>query len=309
MQANEPAGRIAPVAELINTYEIGEMAQRKLDAATWALLAPADRAAFDRITFRPRMMVNTTGLDISLELFGQKHFAPLIVGPVSKQKRFHPEGELEMAKGAAAAKAAIVLPSDSSIPLEQVVPLAKAGAWFQVNLDADMTKAIAAAKQAVAAGCKVVCATGTNWKSLASLTKAVSVPVVAKGILTPAQAEAAIAAGAQGLIVSNWVSGAAAGKNEAIEVLPMVAEAVEDRVPVLADGGFRRGSDLLKGLALGAKAILVARAPACGLAAYGAAGVQRALEILQTDLARDMAMCGKANLSLLSRDAVKVHRF
>ena len=309
MQANEPAGRIAPVAELINTYEIGEMAQRRLEAVTWALLAPADRAAFDRITFRPRMMVNTTALDISVELFGQKHFAPLIVGPVSRQKRFHPEGELEMAKGAAAAKAAMVLTLDSSVPLAQVVPLAKAGAWFQVNLEADMTKAIAAAKQAVVAGCKVVCATGTNWKLLTGLTKAVSVPVVAKGILTPAQAEAAIAAGAQGLIVSNWVATGPPGKSEAIEVLPVVADAVRDRVPVLADGGFRRGSDLLKGLSLGAKAILVARAPACGLAAYGAAGVQRALEILQTDLARDMAMCGKSKLSLLSRDTVKVHRF
>jgi isopentenyl diphosphate isomerase/L-lactate dehydrogenase-like FMN-dependent dehydrogenase len=84
---------------------------------------------------------------------------------------------------------------------------------------------------------------------------------------------------------------------------------VKDRVPVLVDGGFRRGTDLLKGLALGAKAILVARAPACGLAAYGAPGVQKAIEILQTDLGRDMAMCGKVNLAAIGRDTVKVHRF
>lgn len=300
--AGEPAGRIAPVAELLNTYEIGAMAQRKLDAATWALLAPADRRAFDRITFRPRLMINTTGLDLSLDLFGEKHFAPILVGPVSKQKRFHAEGELAMARGAAAAKTALVIAADSSFSVDQIVPLAKAGAWFQVNPDADP----ASVKQAAAAGCKVICVTGTNWKAVGALAKAVAVPIVAKGIMTPAEAEAAIGVGAKGLIVSSYNT---TSKLDSIEALPAIVDAVKDRVPVLVDGGFRRGSDLLKGLALGAKAILVARAPACGLAAYGAPGVQKALEILQTDLARDMAMCGKVNLSAIGRDTVKIHRF
>lgn len=307
--ALEPAGRIAPVAELLNTYEIGEMARRKVDAATWALLAPADRAAFDRITFRPRLMVNTTGMDLTLELFGAKHFAPLLVGPVANQRRFHPEAELEMARGAAAAKATLVISAESSVALEQIVPLAKAGAWFQLKLEPDMAKSAALAKRAVAAGCKVVIATGGNWKALAALVKAAGGPVVAKGILSVADAEAAIGAGAQGLVVSGWTERGATGKNEAIEVLPAIADAVNGRVTVLVDGGFRRGSDVLKGLALGAKAVLVARAPVCGLAAYGAAGVQRAMEILQTDLARDMAGCGKANLAAISRDTVKIHRF
>ncbi len=305
--ATEPAGRIAPLAELLNTYEIGDMARRKVDAATWALLAPADRAAFDRITFRPRMMVNTTGMDLSLELFGEKHFAPLIIGPVSQQKRFHPQGELEMARGVAAAKATMVISADSSFPLEQIVALTKAGAWFQVDLAS--ANAAASARTAVAAGCKVVCATGTNSKALAALVKAVSGPVVAKGIVSVADAETALGAGAQGLIVSAWTTRGTTGKNEPIELLPAIVDAVKGRVPVLVDGGFRRGSDVLKGLALGARAVLVARAPVCGLAGYGAAGVQRAMEILQTDLARDMAGCGKANLAALGRDTVRVHRF
>lgn len=304
--AAEPVGRIAPLAELVNTYEIGAMAQRKVDAATWALLAPADRRAFDLITFRPRMMVNTTALDISVELFGQKHFAPILIGPVSRQKRFHPEGELEMARGADAAKTALVLAADSSFPLHQVVALAKSGAFFQVTLEPDMVKAVIAAKQAVAAGCTAVFATGTNWKALAVLTKAINAPVIAKGIITPSDAAAALAAGAQGLVVSSYNEKA---KTDPIEALPAIGDAVKGKVPVLIDGGFRRGSDLLKALALGASAILIARAPVCGLAAYGAPGVQRVLEILQTDLARDMAMCGRPNLAALSRDTVKIHRF
>ncbi|MCU1327617.1 MAG: FMN-dependent alpha-hydroxy acid dehydrogenase [Bryobacterales bacterium] len=300
--AGELAGRIAPVAELLNTYEIGAMAQRKVDAATWALLAPADRKAFDRITFRPRLMVNTTGLNLTLELFGEKHFAPIIVGPVSRQKRFHAEGELEMAKGAAAAKAAMVIAADSSFPLDQIISLAKAGAWFQVSTEGEMAKAT----QAISAGCKAICITGTGWRALAAFAKTVQVPVIAKGIMTPADAEAAIGAGAKGLIVSSYNT---TSKLDPIEVLPTIVDAVKGRVPVLVDGGFRRGSDILKGLALGARAILVARAPACGLAAYGAPGVQRALEILQTDLGRDMAMCGKVDLTAIGRDTVKIHRF
>ena len=270
--------QLPPLAELLNTYEIGEMAKRKLDAATWAVLAPADRKAFDRITFRPRMMVNTTKLDLTLELFGQKHFAPIIVGPVSHQKRFHPEGELEMAKGAAAAKAMMVM-----------TEVATPASWYQ---GPEM-------KKAIDAGCKVIVCGKVVPKGL-------NVPIVVKGVMTVLEAEAAIAAGAQGIIVSNYQT---THKMEPIEALPLIADAVKGRIPILVDGGFRRGSDVLKGLALGAKAVLVARAPACGLAAYGAAGVQRAIEILQTDLGRDMAMCGKVNLDALGRDTVKIHRF
>ncbi|HXJ39783.1 MAG TPA: alpha-hydroxy-acid oxidizing protein [Bryobacteraceae bacterium] len=307
--AAEPPGRIAPVEELINTYEIGAMAQRRLDSATYALLAGGDRRVFDRITFRPRLMVNTTGLDLSLDLFGQKHFAPIILGPVSRQKRFHPEGELEMARGAAAAKAAMVISADSSFPLDQIAPLAKAGAWFQMNLGSDM----AAVTQASATGCKVLCVTfgaaGADWKFVESLCKSLKIPVVVKGVMSAGEAEAAIASGAQGIIVSNYSEAGVPGQAEALEALPAIADAVHNRIPVLVDGGFRRGSDVLKGLALGAKAVLVARPATWGLSAYGAPGVQRALEILQTDLARDMAMCGKPNLAALDRTVVRMHRW
>lgn len=305
----EPPGRIAPVEELVNTYEIGAMAQRRLDSKTYELLAGGDRRAFDRITFRPRMMVNTVGLDLTLELFGQKHFAPIILGPVGKLKRFHPEAELEMARGASLARAAMVISADSSVPVEQIVPLAKTGAWFQVNLGPDMS----AAQKAVAAGCKAVCVTlgtaGGDWRAIEALRKSLSVPVVVKGVMSPGEAEAAIGSGAQGIIVSSWSEAAVPGQTEALEALPAVVDAVHGRVPVLVDGGFRRGSDVMKGLALGAKAVLVARPAVWGLSAYGAPGVQRAVEILQTDLGRDMVMCGKVNLAALDRTVVKIHRW
>jgi isopentenyl diphosphate isomerase/L-lactate dehydrogenase-like FMN-dependent dehydrogenase len=93
-----------------------------------------------------------------------------------------------------------------------------------------------------------------------------------------------------------------------MDVLPSIAEAVGGKVPILVDGGFRRGTDLVKGLALGARAIFVARPVMWGLAAYGAEGVGAVLKLLQTELARDMAMCGKVKVADIDRKLVTIHR-
>src|SRR5437773_646350 len=88
----EPAGRIAPAAELVNAYEFEGMAQRKLGSLLAAEIASSDRKAMDRITFNPRMMVVTYDLNLTTPLFGTNLFAPILIGPTSEQKRFHPEG-------------------------------------------------------------------------------------------------------------------------------------------------------------------------------------------------------------------------
>src|SRR5439155_14079271 len=90
----EPPGRIPPAQELLNSSEFEGVAQRKLDSLTFAEIVGSERAAFERITFRPRLMVDTTKMDLTASLFGQSLFMPVLVGPVSQQKRYHPEGEL-----------------------------------------------------------------------------------------------------------------------------------------------------------------------------------------------------------------------
>ena len=94
--------------------------RRSWPPATFALIAGGDRAMFDRITLRPRMLVPTIDMDLSRTILGETHFVPIIVGPVSDQKRFHPDGELATAKGAAAAKAFMIVSSRSSVPLDQI---------------------------------------------------------------------------------------------------------------------------------------------------------------------------------------------
>jgi 4-hydroxymandelate oxidase len=122
------------------------------------------------------------------------------------------------------------------------------------------------------------------------------------------EAKDAAAKGISGIVVSSYTSTPAAGLASSMEVLPGIVDAVAGRMPVLIDGSFRRGTDIMMALALGANAVLVARPVAWGLAAYGSGGVRTVLEMLQTELARTMAMCGKADLKSVTRDVVKVHR-
>ena len=91
--------RVAPRDELVNILEFEEEAKKKLQPATFALVAGGDRALFDRITLRPRMNIPTTDMDLTVNLFGEEHFTPIIVAPIADQKRFHPDAELATAKG------------------------------------------------------------------------------------------------------------------------------------------------------------------------------------------------------------------
>ena len=312
----EPPDRIAPVQELVNLYEFETMAQRKLDSVTFAEIAGSDRVAFERITFRPRLMVDTTKLDLSTELFGQSLFAPIIVGPVSQQKRFHAEGELATVRGASAAKAMVVVAGYSSYPIEEIAAQAKTPLWYQVYAESDVSKSRARVQQAVKAGYKAICMTlgaagdvaGVDWASLDRLRQGIAAPVLLKGILSPEEAQKAVGLGVQGVIVSNYSPRSITGLASPIEMLPSIVDAVGGKIPVLIDGGFRRGSDVVKALALGARAVLLGRPPAWGLAAYGAEGVQKVVELLQTEVARDMAMCGKINIKSLDRSVVRIHR-
>ena len=128
--------------------------------------------------------------------------------------------------------------------------------------------------------------------------------MVLKGVMTVEQAQAAREHGMDGVVVSNYGH----GSNHPMEALPAVAEAIGTDLAVLIDGGIRRGSDILKALALGADAVLVARPVLWGLAAYGDRGVQTVLELLQTELANDMAMIGAPNVAAVKRDMVRIHK-
>jgi 4-hydroxymandelate oxidase len=305
----EPPGRIAPVRDLVNTFEFEAMAERRLPVAAFAEIAGSERDAFERITFRPRLMVNTMHLDLTTEIFGQRLFAPILVGPASEQKRFHPEGELATVTGASAAKAAMVVASHAGFPIQEIAAKSATTLWYQVYPEPDADAQRRRIAQALQSGCKALCITmgGADWSAIDRLRQGAGVPCLLKGVMSPEEARDAIAKGIDGIVVSNHGGPAGTAMASPIEVLPAIAATVAGKVPILIDGSFRRGSDIMKALALGARAVMIGRPVLWGLAAYGSAGVQTILEMLQTELARDMAMSGKPNLKSLDASAVKIH--
>lgn len=139
--------------------------------------------------------------------------------------------------------------------------------------------------------------TAPRWSDIAWLKGETRLPVLVKGILSPRDVEPALAAGVDGLIVSNHGGRTLDTLPASIEALPRVAAAVAGRVPVLADGGIRRGTDVLKALALGADAVLTGLPVLCGLAVGGAAGVAHVLTILRTELEVAMTLTGCPTLA------------
>jgi len=143
-----------------------------------------------------------------------------------------------------------------------------------------------------------------TWDDLRWLRDAWRGPIVVKGVLTGDDARHALDAGAAAVVVSNHGGRQLDGLPASLRALPEVVTAVGDRAEVLMDGGIRRGSDIVKALCLGARAILVGRAYAYGLAAAGEAGVARALEILRADMERTLQLLGCPAVAKLNRSFV-----
>lgn len=318
-QTSSPRPRVSPLDELVNTLEFEAEARRVLAADPFRAASGSDRAPFERITFRPRLMVNCVDLDLTTEVADQKLFAPIIVAPIADQRSFQAEGELATVRGASVARTAVVISDRWSMPVASLVKEASAPLFYQVFAGDDLTRNTSRAQAAVDAGCTAIVVTvgatekaarspgRSEWQAVEALGRTVAVPIVVKGIVTAEDARTATRTGARAIVVSSYGHPGAPGRPAPLDVLPDVVDAVEGRVEVLVDGGFRRGSDIMKALALGARAVLVGRPIVWGLAAYGADGVQAVLEMLQTELGRVMGCCGTPNLAAISRAHVKVH--
>jgi L-lactate dehydrogenase (cytochrome) len=145
-----------------------------------------------------------------------------------------------------------------------------------------------------------------TWHDLRWIRDLWKGPIVVKGVHTSEDARQAIAAGADAVVVSNHGGRQLDGVPGTLRVLPEVLEAVNGRAEVLIDGGIRRGGDVAKALCLGARAVLVGRAYAYGLAAAGGDGVARAIEILRTELVRTLKLLGCESTAALDRSYVNV---
>jgi len=144
-----------------------------------------------------------------------------------------------------------------------------------------------------------------TWRDLAWLRSLTSLPIVVKGIMTMEDAKIAVEHKVEGIVVSNHGGRQLDSTPATLDVLPEIVDAVRGRAEVFMDGGIRRGTDVLKALALGARAVLVGRSPLWGLALGGAEGVHAVLEHLRKEFALAMALSGRSSLGQIDRSMVQ----
>ena len=144
-----------------------------------------------------------------------------------------------------------------------------------------------------------------TWEWMKWVRPQTKLPIVMKGILTAEDARLAVEHGVQAIIVSNHGARTLDGMGGTLDALPEVVEAVNGRVPVLVDGGIRRGGDVIKAIALGAKAILIGRPFLWGLAAFGQDGVQRVVELLHGELRIALGLSGAGSLKAIDRSFIR----
>lgn len=312
----EPAARASLPPELYDYIAGGAGDERTLRE---------NRRAFDRWTIRPRVLRASGEPDPSTTVLGTALSFPVLIAPWAYQSMVHTDAEPGSARAAAAAGTVVVVSTTAVDRLEEVAAAGAGRTWWQLYVFEDHGVTTEILRRVVAAGYGAICWTvdfPTNglrhrdtrsgfempmglstsehlydphltWDDLGWIRAAApSLPLLVKGILTAEDAELAVQAGVDGIVVSNHGGRQLDGAPAGLVALPEVVAQVAGRVPVLMDGGIRRGTDILTALALGAVAVLVGRPMAWALAAGGEAGVTVALGLLRDEFVNAMALTG-----------------
>jgi isopentenyl diphosphate isomerase/L-lactate dehydrogenase-like FMN-dependent dehydrogenase len=265
---------------------------------------------------------------------------PILIAPTAFHGLAHPEGECATALAASQAGTLMAVSTSSSYSMEEIARSSYEPLWFQLYLH-DRASAQELVQRAEAAGYRALVLTvdspcwgrkersircgfpnpskgnfadrviddqhaHVTWDDLAWLRSLTTLPIVLKGILTAEDAALALQHHIDALIVSNHGGRQLDGVAASIEALPEVAEAVGGRCEVYMDGGIRRGTDVLKALALGAQAVLIGRPTLWGLAVNGSQGVYHMLQLLQKEFECAMMLSGRPTIASIDRSLVEI---
>ena len=304
------------------------------------------RAAFERIKLRPRVLVDVSTIDTSTSVLGTPVSMPLLIAPMASHCIAHPEGECATAQAAGKAGTLMIASTVATRTIEEIAQAAGGPLWFQLYTYPTLKVAESLVHRAEDAGYRAIVLTvdlprlgnrekdkrnnatippvpykeanfvdvekvgqawvALTWESLAWLRSITSLPIILKGILTEEDARLAIEHGVEGIVVTNHGGRQLDTAIPSIEALPEIVEAVSGRCEVYLDGGIRRGTDILKALALGARAVLIGRPVLWGLAVNGADGVYDVLELLHKELELAMALSGRPTLASIDRSLLRM---
>jgi len=284
-----------------------------------------NRLALDSIAFRPRVLRDVSKVDTTTEILGRKLRLPIVLCPVGSLESFHPEGAEPVVKAAAEFGVAHMLSSVCDPGLEGVAKAAPEGLrMFQLYVRGDAAWVDDYVARAIANQYTAFCLTvdtahysrrerdiakrhitggrrrasgrefqaALDWRTVERIKSKFKIPLAIKGIATAEDAKIALDYGVEFVYVSNHGGRQLDHGRGSADVLPEIAEAVAGRAKIIVDGGFYRGSDVVKAIALGAHLVGLGRMQCYGLAAAGQAGIVRMLELLEDEAMRSMGLLG-----------------
>ncbi len=294
-----------------------------------------NRMGLDSLAFRPRVLNDVSDVQTDGELLGHHLRIPVLLAPLGSIQLFDPEGGAAVARAASDFGTMMILSSVCEPPFEEVAAIGTCPKIFQLYLYGDQAWMDDRIGRTVEAGYTALCLTADtqvysrrersiardwvpraslrsatvaddfifqaqmSWATVEHIKRTFPIPLVIKGINTGEDARRAVDAGVDVIYVSNHGGRQLDHGRACIDALPEVVEAVAGRVPVVVDGGFMRGTDVIKALCLGATAVGIGRLEALAMAAGGQAAVVRMLELLEEEMRINLALMGVGSLSEL----------
>lgn len=300
-----------------------------------------NEAAFGRWWFRPRVLVDVSHVDAATTILGVKSSFPLFLSASAMSGLAHPEAELALAKATGSIGVPQMVPTISTRTHEEIASHRPEGhtqfLQLYVNRDHRITEALVHKgedldykalfltvdtpligrrerdlRNKYAQGQSVIRSLGTisdpslTWAFVDWLKSITKLPIVLKGVQRGDDAQRAQASGVAGILVSNHGGRQLDGARSSLDALEEIMETLGPRpsMEVYLDGGIRRGTDVVKALALGARAVGLARPVVYGLAGYGAKGAETVLRLLKEETELCMALCGAPNVGSITRDLI-----
>jgi 4-hydroxymandelate oxidase len=356
--------------DAINVFDFEPVMRQNVPPAHFGYMASgiddevtlrANREGFLKFQLRPRRLVDVSKVDMSTNILGTKYASPIIIAPTGGHKAYNLDGEEGVAKAAKAGDHLMILSTQTSTGVEDVIKARGAPIWMQLYATNKFEVAAHHVKRAENAGCTGLAVTvdrsgGRNQETLFRLTRTdnrqcnechnrtslatdqgdkpmyegvdlsglrniqssamtwdylkrlrdlTKMKVVIKGLLAWEDAKMAADAGYDAIIVSNHGARSEDSGRGTIDALPEIVEAVNGRMPILIDSGFRRGTDICKALCMGATGVAVGRPYLWALGAFGEQGVERALELLRIELFGIMQQVGAPSIKHLTPAMVR----
>jgi isopentenyl diphosphate isomerase/L-lactate dehydrogenase-like FMN-dependent dehydrogenase len=327
--------------EFLSNEEIVRAARRNLGQGPWDYLVGGsesettmrrNRLGFDRLAFRPRILVDVSHIDPSTTFLGHRLRIPVLLAPIGSLQVFAPEGAVASVRAAAQFGTVPVISSATQPSLEESGAASDGPKVFQLYVHGDMDWVRDIVGRVKASGYQALCLTvdvavysrrerpmltrwatptqraavnrnylaALTWDTMAQIKEMAGLPFMLKGVQTAEDAALAVEHGVDVIWVSNHGGRQLDHARGTVDTLPEIVQAVGGKARIVLDGGILRGTDVLKAIALGADAVAIGKLQGWGLAAAGSEGLVRVLELLEHEITVAMGLLGVTRLDQLT---------